>query len=208
MKVKKFLSVLLSLAMIFSLIVPTTAFAAGTEGDTSNEEIASDVTGGTYTDTTAKSDETYEYTVTGSDGSVQTLAVAADDTTGNATETLTTTPEITWKRTEDISENYVSDVAYVNSGGSYKSGGVTYDQYTALTWNWSTLNKLINNQDNRINDVWSTQTDDMSAVKFSQNGNGGSSWDKASVYKISGTFAWPEDYDLNETTIRACLKNK
>ena len=41
----------------------------------------------------------------------------------------------------------------------------------------------------------------MSAVKFSKNGNGGSSWDKASVYKISGTFAWPEGYDLNETTI-------
>lgn len=201
MKAKKFLSVVLSLAMMISLIVPTTASAAGTESSTSNETIASGVTDGSYTDTSAKSDEAYEYTVTGSDGSEQTVAVEAAEENGNATETLTTTPKITWKRTEDTSGNYVPNIAYVNSSGSYTSGSVTYNQYTALTWNWSGVNKLINDGDTKVDDVWSTQSDNMSAVKFSKNGNGGSSWDKASVYKISGTFAWPEGYDLNETTI-------
>ena len=194
MRKKRLLATLLSLAMAVAA-VPQAAFAANIT------TIAENVTGGTFTDTTAEADKAYEYTITGSDGSSDTVAVPLADDAGDTTETLTTTPKISWERTKDTSGNYVSDVAYVNSSGSYTSGSVTYDQYTALTWNWSDVNKLINDKYSKTSTVWSTQDDRMSAVKFSQDGHGGSSWDKASVYKISGTFAWPEDYDLNETTI-------
>ena len=240
---KRALSVLLSLVMVFSLL-PTSALAARTRSADYGTQLDT-VRGGTYTDTTAESGMQYEYTIEGDDGSVATVAVPqADVEGGSGTETLTTTPKISWQRTEDTytagttkyrcnnsscnyqqdtrwigrcpscrqwrtctpvktegSYNYVPNIAYVNSNGPTESGGVTYDQYTALTWNWSDLNRLINNEDNRVNEVWTTQTDKMSACEFSVNGNGGSSWDKASVYKISGTFAWPEGYDLNETTI-------
>ena len=245
MKTRRFLSLLLSLVMVFSLIAPTTAFAAGksSRSSGSGEMIAEGVTGGRYTDTTASADKAYKYTITGSDGSEATVAVPmADDEGGSGTETLTTTPEIRWERTEDTytpgttkyrcnnsscnyqqdtywhgrcpnckswftctkvttegSYNYVPNIAYVNSNGSTESGGVTYDQYTALTWDWSSLDRLINDEDDKTGDVWSPQTDGMSACKFSA--HDAQSWDKANVYKISGTFTWPEGYDLNETTI-------
>ncbi|MBS1401759.1 MAG: S-layer homology domain-containing protein [Oscillospiraceae bacterium] len=234
MRQKRWLALLLTLVMAFSVICPLSALAAG-----NGDEIANGLTGGNYTDESADADTAYTYTVVGSDGSEATAEVMA---VGDATETLTTTPAISWERTEDTKTtsyrcstcgsqgtesgyhwcstcswvrnfstvttgNYVSDIAYVNSNGSYTSGGVTYPQYTALNWNWSSLNKLINNEDTRVKDVWSQQTDKMYACKFSQNGNGGSNWDKASVYKISGTFDWPEDYDLNETTITIQSKN-
>lgn len=242
MRQKRWLALLLTLVMAFSVICPVSALAADPDyGDV----IASGVTGGTYTDDTADADTAYTYTIVGSDGSEATAEVMA---AGDATETLTTTPEISWERTEDTKTegttsyrcsscghtqdtswtyfcpsckawrtceevttegtyNYVPNIAYVNSTDSYTSGGVTYPRYTALTWNWSSLNRLINDEDTRVNDVWSQQDDGMFACKFSQNGNGGSSWDKASVYKISGTFVWPEDYDLNETTITIQSKN-
>lgn len=234
MKQKRWLALLLTLVMAFSVICPVSVLAA----DTGYGDEIDTVTGGTYTDTTADADTAYTYTIVGSDGSEATAEVMA---AGDATETLTTTPTISWQRTEDTytagttiyrcsscgyerpsswyfcpkclewntatrvttegSYNYVPNIAYVNSNGSTESGGVTYDRYTALTWNWSELDKLIKDQDTKVNEVWSTQTDNMSACKFSQNGHGASSWDKASVYKISGTFAWPAGYDLNETTI-------
>ena len=240
MRQKRWLALLLTLVMAFSVICPLSALAAG-----NGEEIASGLTGDTYTDETADADTAYTYTIVGSDGSEATAEVMA---AGDATETLTTTPEISWERTEDTKTegttsyrcsscghtqdtswtyfcpsckawrtceevttegtyNYVPNIAYVNSTDSYTSGGVTYPQYTALTWNWTDLNRLINDEDTRVNDVWSQQDDGMFACKFSQKGNGGSSWDKASVYKISGTFVWPKDYDLNETTITIQSKN-
>lgn len=107
--------------------------------------------------------------------------------------------------TTEGSYNYVPNIAYVNSNGPTESGGVTYDRYTALTWDWSTLDKLINDEDRKTSDVWSTQTDGMSAVQFSA--NAAKDWDYANVYKISGTFAWPEGYDLDETTISIQSKN-
>lgn len=247
MKTRRFLSLLLSLVMVFSLIAPTTAFAAGksSRSSGSGETIAEGVTGGRYTDMTASADKAYKYTITGSDGSEATVAVPmADDEGGSGTETLTTTPTITWQRTEDTytpgttkyrcsscnyqqdtrrfikcpgcgawgtcnvvpieaSYNYVPNIAYVNSNGptdvSTESGNLTYDQYTALTWDWSALDKLIKDQDEKTYDVWATQDDKMSACKFSE--HSAQNWDKANVYKISGTFTWPEGYDLNETTI-------
>ena len=213
---KRALSVLLSLVMVFSLL-PTPALAAKTRSASFGDWLA-DIIGGTYTDTTVESGKQYEYTIEGSDGSVATVAVPqADVEGGSGTETLTTTPKIIWQRTEDTKTkywwqstynyNYVPNIAYVNSDGSTVSNDVTYDQYTALTWKWSELDKLINDQETKVSEVWSTQTDNMSACKFSQKGNGGSSWDKASVYKISGTFAWPEGYDLDETTISIQSKN-
>lgn len=211
---KRALSVLLSLVMVFSLL-PTSALAARTRSADYGTQLDT-VRGGTYTDTTAKSGMQYEYTIEGDDGSVATVAVPqADVGGGSGTETLTTTPEISWQRTEDTKTkyrrqstynyNYVPDIAYVNSNGPTESGGVTYDQYTALTWDWSTLDKLINDEDRKTSDVWSTQTDGMSAVQFSA--NAAKDWDYANVYKISGTFAWPEGYDLDETTISIQSKN-
>lgn len=239
---KRALSVLLSLVMVFSLL-PTSALAARTRSADYGTQLDT-VRGGTYTDTTAESGMRYEYTIEGDDGSVATVAVPqADVEGGSGTETLTTTPEISWQRTEDTytagstvyrcsntscnyeqetpwyfrkcpsckqwrtctevkteeSYNYVPNIAYVNSGGSTESGGVTYDRYTALTWDWSQLKRLIKDEDTKTSDVWSTQTDNMSACQFSA--NKAQAWDYANVYKISGTFAWPVGYDLNETTI-------
>lgn len=241
---KRALSVLLSLVMVFSLL-PTSALAARTRSADYGTQLDT-VRGGTYTDTNAESGMQYEYTIEGDDGSVATVAVPqADVEGGSGTETLTTTPEISWQRTEDTytagttkyrcskcgyersrkwticpsclawdtcnkvttegSYNYVPNIAYVNSSGSTESGGVTYDQYTALTWEWSDLNRLINNKDSKTSDVWSTQKDGMSAVQFSA--NAAKDWDYANVYKISGTFVWPEGYDLDETTISIQSKN-
>ena len=83
MKCKKALSLLLSLVMVLGLL-PVSAFAV--EGT----ELASGLTSGTFVDTTAVSDEGYEYTIVGSDGSEQTVSVlAAEDNLGNSVTSTT-----------------------------------------------------------------------------------------------------------------------
>ncbi len=207
---KKLFALLLSASLTLGMVSPATSLAAESRESISGKVlssveqsnvIAQDVVGGEYIDQEASAGEAYEYSITGSDGAEETIMVAADETDDNGVETISTTPEISWERTEDINGNYVSDVSYVNSGGPYTWNGISYDQYTALPWSWSLLRDLVEDKDDRVDDVWSTQTDGASAVKYSVDGHGQSSWDRASVYKIAGTFTWPEDYDLNDTTI-------
>ncbi len=81
---KRVLALLLSVLMTLSLL-PVSAFAADLAGD-GWEEIGT-ATSGEYTDTTAKSDTEYEYTVVGSDGSAQTVDVPAADDTGDSYKT-------------------------------------------------------------------------------------------------------------------------
>lgn len=202
MKTRRILSLVLSMVLVFGLIAPTTAFATGTSSD-GDSEVLGQVQDGTFTDATADPTQAYEYTVTGSDGSTTTLVVPAaetgETTPDNGTTTTSTTPVISWKRTVDSKGNYVANVSYVNSKASYTANGVTYDQFTALTWDWSKLSKLINDTENKTTNVWTTDSQGISYVEFST--NSASDWDYANVYKISGTFQWPEGYDLNKTTI-------
>ena len=78
MKAKKAISLFLSLVMVLGLI-PVSAMAA------TDTEVGK-VTGNSITDTTADPNKSYEYTVTGSDGSTQTVTVPAKGTepTGNS----------------------------------------------------------------------------------------------------------------------------
>lgn len=202
MKTRRILSLVLSMVLVFGLIAPTTAFATGTSSD-GDSEVLGQVQEGTFTDATADPTQAYEYTVTGSDGSTTTLVVPAaetgETTPDNGTTTTSTTPVISWKRTVDSKGNYVANVSYVNSKASCTANGVTYDQFTALTWNWSELSKLINDTEDKTTNVWTTDSQGISYVEFST--NSASNWDYANVYKISGTFQWPEGYDLNKTTI-------
>ncbi len=202
MKTRRILSLVLSMVLVFGLIAPTNAFATGTSSD-GDSEVLGQVQDGTFTDATADPTQTYEYTVTGSDGSTTTLAVPAaemgETTPDNGTITASATPVISWKRTVDSRNNYVANVSYVNSNNSYTADGVTYDRFTALTWNWSDITKLINDEETKTDDVWTTDSQGISYVEFST--NSAKAWDYANVYKISGTFQWPEGYDLNKTTI-------
>lgn len=194
MRKKMILAWVLALVMFFSTGLTQLTYAA-------DDNIANGITGGTYTDQDANAQSKYEYTVTGSDGSIATVSVEAEEAkdTDNATETVYTEPEITWARTKDDDTNTVKPLAYVNDSKEITSNNITYAQYTALTWNWSSLEKLINNQEEKQEDVWNyAKNSDIRAASFK---TGGNSWTNAAVHKISGEFIWPEGYDLNETTI-------
>lgn len=196
-KLQRFLSGLLAVSMFFtSSITLTKAIEDATEIGTTTE--------GTYLDSSAVAEEGYVYEVVGSDGSVATVEVdAVDDTTeddsSSTVETITTKPSISWTRTQDDTTNPVRGLSFVNTDGSVTSNGVTYDKFTALTWEWSSLEKLILDQETKQSNVWDYENSlGISAADFNDNNN---SWTASDVHKISGTFVWPEGYDLNETTI-------
>ena len=195
MKGKKILAVILSALMLVTSIMPQKVYAEDSEANI----IAENVAGNTYTDSTAVAEDGYEYVVTGSDGSIQTIVIPAAETGENATETVYTEPDITWTRTSDDSESVVSNLSFVNTTGAVTANGIIYDQYTALTWDWASLKKLINNTETKQEKVWNyTGNSEISAATFKSYEN---NWDVANVHKISGTFTWPEGYTLNETTI-------
>lgn len=199
MRKKTMLAWVLAFLMFFTSGFSQLAYAAN------KETLATGLTEGSYTDTTADAASKYEYTITGSDGSASTVTVAAQDTEedGNVIEKISAEPEITWTRTKDDKTNTVTDLTYVNSDKEVTENSVTYAPYTALTWQWSSLDKLINDKETKQDKVWDYEdtngaTEGISAAYLK---TGGSTWDKAAVHKISGTFAWPEGYDLNKTTI-------
>lgn len=201
MNKRRFIAMIISLVMIFTTIAPYAISAA--EGQT----IAGGITGGAYTDNEADSTKTYEYTVTGSDGTSQTITVAAE-TEENTTETVTIEPIITWKRSVDAANNVIYNLSYVNSTAAYEDSNITYDIFTALNWDWKSLEKLIEDKEEKTDAVWNYEDENelgISAATFATGGDGSSneskSWDTAAVHKISGTFQWPEGYDLNKTTI-------
>lgn len=112
-------------------------------------------------------------------------------------------PEMNWKITADTTNNYISNLTYVNSSVYTPQTGaeVTFDAYEALIWNWSGIEKLVNDEDNKVSPVWSASNyNGMSSCEFS-NASDNETWTQADVYKISGEFTWPEGYDLYDTTI-------
>lgn len=124
--------------------------------------------------------------------------VAAEN---NAVETIYVEPKITWTRTKDDLKNTAGPVSYVNDKGEYISAnGISYAQHTALTWNWSSLDRLIKDEVETQANVWDyAKNKNIRAAYF--NTGCGSDWADARVHKISGVFQWPEGYDLHETTI-------
>lgn len=147
-------------------------------------------------DTEAEATAAYNALVTAAEALVDSdlEAVTFNSSNGN----------INWERTKDTSINYVSDISYLNTEDDTIEG-VDYAQYTALNWKWNSLTKLINDEDEKVSNVWSIQNDGMSACKYSE--NSAQRWDYENFYKISGTFTWPEDYDLNDTTISIASVN-
>lgn len=88
---KRLLAFLLSLAMVAGML-PMSAIEAKA-AETDEIILADNVTGNNFTDTTANPDESYVYTIEGSDGSVQEIVVLAEgeEETGNSVieETVT-----------------------------------------------------------------------------------------------------------------------
>ena len=86
---KRLLAFLLSLAMVAGM-APMSAIEAKAAND---EIIAENVSGDSFTDTTANPDESYVYTIEGSDGSVQEIKVLAEgeEGTGNSVKQETAT---------------------------------------------------------------------------------------------------------------------
>lgn len=118
-------------------------------------------------------------------------------------------PVIAWNRTKDVSGNYVANVPHVNSDDAYTdaASGIVYNQYEALTWKWTDIEKLVDDRDDRVNDVWTTHSDGARYCEFSTKDHSAKDWDYSNVYKIAGTFEWPADYDLSETTLTLQSKN-
>lgn len=121
-------------------------------------------------------------------------------------------PEITWQVTEETmvngAANYVENETYLNNGpyDANGDGEADFDKYEALTWKWTTIQRLINDADQRISPVWTTDDKGLSYRKYSESASN-DNWLAGDFYKISGTFTWPEGYDLNNTTILLDSKN-
>ena len=84
---KRLLAFLLSLAMVAGML-PMSAMEAKA-AETDETIVADNVTGNSFTDTTANPGESYVYTIEGSDGSVQEIKVLAEgeEGTGNSITT-------------------------------------------------------------------------------------------------------------------------
>lgn len=121
-------------------------------------------------------------------------------------------PALSWNvtidddRTDDPTKtNYVSNVTYLNTS-EVKMEEITFDSWEALTWEWKDIERLVEDEDERETPVWSqNEINGMWSRAFSAHES--SVWTNANVYKISGTFEWPEGYDLKDTTIVLDSKN-
>ena len=210
---KRILAALLMLALLLSA-VPAGVLAA--DGDWTEQ--AAGLTEGQYTDETAVAADGYEYMVVGSDGSMQTVTVQANEQVVESTE-----PTISWtRRTEDVehkrinfSSHYVAHngaihiTDYVN-GSSYTANGKTYAKYTAMPWKWTDsaaeswtkpLADLVNDKTATQSAIWDGDTA-QSYAKFADNHqNGTNDFLEGDMHKISGSFIWPAGYDFDSTKI-------
>lgn len=121
---KRLFALLLSVAMVAGM-VPGSAMEVNAV-ETDEVVLADNVTGSTYTDTTTNADESYVYTVTGSDGSEQEITVLAEgDETGNSVKEET----VTSGGTEYIlADGYTSGETYLlvdTNNLALKSDGTT-----------------------------------------------------------------------------------
>lgn len=122
-------------------------------------------------------------------------------------------PEIEWSVTNDANRttgnttqsNFVPNVTYLNTTDK-TLGEITYDEWEALTWEWSAISRLVNDEDERVAPVWSQGSNGMWGRTY-DGWTTNDDWTLADVYKISGTFVWPEGYDLNDTTVVLDSKN-
>ncbi len=131
MKKSRIWSFLLSICMVLSLL-PVSALADRTDqGDQGYGELLGTVEGGTYTDTTADPEKGYEYTIVGSDGSLQTASVDAGGQDGGDHPddggTVTEYGRVT--QTSGSGETYYDLVA--NGAGGIVAG----DKYLILSSN-------------------------------------------------------------------------
>lgn len=210
---KRILAALLMLAMILA-VVPAGVLAAG--GDWT--ELQKDLTDGAYTDQTAVSSGSYEYEVVGSDGSRQTVTVqAAGDQVQPGT---TVTPTITWKRTLEPKEGgkyyqEASEGGIFGIGKHDKTGSLLRDlqfidtnDYKTIIWGSRLSDVLALPTDSDMTYVWDYNTSDQRADVSKVAGlraatwfgwaDSKKEWNYASVRRFSGTFTWPEGYDLDD----------
>lgn len=124
---KKILASLLAAALVLGLMPPVSAQAT----ESSEETIATDIKGGTYTDETALAEESYEYTVTGSDGSEETIVVAAE--AGNTGNSLINTGNGTGYQKTSASE--LTSGTYLIIGAHDTDAGWAVTPETDLPWN-------------------------------------------------------------------------
>lgn len=126
---KRLFALLLSVVMVTGM-VPVSAMEVNA-AETDEVVLADNVTGSTYTDTTTNADESYVYTVTGSDGSTQEITVLAEgDETGNSVKEET----VTVGGTEYIlADGYTSGETYLlvdTNNLALKSDGTTVSAQT------------------------------------------------------------------------------
>lgn len=138
---KKILASLLAAALVLGLMPPVSAQAT----ESSEETIETGITGGTYTDETALAEESYEYTVTGSDGSEETIVVAAE--AGNTGNSLINTGS-EWKL--DLS----GLKALLEQSEHYTKSNYTQDTWDAMQDAKTTANAFVQKE----NTIYSTES--------------------------------------------------
>lgn len=134
MKKRRIWSFLLSICMLLSLL-PVNALA-----DTAEEsygELLGTVEGNTYRDTTADPEKGYEYTIVGSDGSLQTASVDADGQDGGDPGGQEENPGDTSTETEygKVTETSGSGETYYTLVTNGAGGIVAGDQYLIVSSN-------------------------------------------------------------------------
>lgn len=126
---KRLLTFLLSFVMLAGIVSVSTVDA---DAATTDEILAENVTGNTYTDTTAKAEESYIYTIERSDGAVQEIVVLAEGTeTGNSVqiETIVETGSTEYV----LATGYTSGETYIlvdEYNNALKSNGTTVSAQT------------------------------------------------------------------------------
>lgn len=206
MRKKTILAWVLAFLMFFTSGLSQFAYAAN------EETLATGLTEGTYTDTTADANSKYEYTITGSDGSVSTVTVDAQDIEedgDNSTPVAGDTfkPEITWKRTEEYNVNTNGTGGLVTGLAFTKAGDDS--TYPKVFWDWDAVKNLTVSDDMTVWDYGteqqysgqSTASEISAATWVNRNSQGQKAgWStNASVRKFQGVFEWPAGYDLDDT---------
>lgn len=121
-------------------------------------------------------------------------------------------PDMTWTVTAETDsdetttgKNYIQDLVYTNTEvydpDTSDTDGVTFAANEALTWNWESIARLVNDDDEKTDPVWTKNELGLSHRVFSHSVLDDNAYEKADVYKISGSFKWPEGYDLANTTV-------
>ena len=104
--------------------------------------------------------------------------------------------DIDWKITT-AAEDKVTNLSYLNTDGPTEDG--LYERYEALTWKWSQISNVVNADANMEPLEWTTAA--YNGMSYKKYDSGASGWETANVFKISGTFAWPDGYEVDNTNV-------